>query len=319
MSSLKTIFRDSYLRDQSRHGVIRAVTLEQLGVPQTVTYRQCQPGGRWTHLLPGIVLLAKARPTARQRVEAALLHADSVGVVTGFEAARRYGLRNVPNDPRVHLLIPSEHHIRSAGFVIIERTKYLPAPQMVDDVPLAPPARAVLDGVRRIRELDPVRALLIETTQSGLVTQEELSSELESGSSRGTALPRAVLRELRADVRSVAEAVSIAVWKRAGLPAAERNIPIYDARGDYIGTPDVWCDDVGFGWEIDSYEHHFRRADYARTLERNNRYAAAGIIIVQTVPSKLRVSPTTVVAELRAAYEAAQRRPRPAVFRRPAA
>lgn len=316
---MTTIIRDSYLRDSSRHGVMRAATLEQLGVPQTVTYRQCQPGGRWTHLLPGIVLLTKARPTARQRVEAALLHADSLGVVTGFEAARRYGLRNVPNDPHVHLLIATQHHIRSAGFVVIERTKYMPEPLIVDDLPLAPPARAVLDGLRRIRQLDPVRGLLIETKQLGLATYEELSKELESGSNRGTALPRAVLRELSADVRSVAEAASIAVWKRAGLPAPERNVPIYDARGNYIGTPDVWCDDVGFGWEIDSYEHHFGRSDYARTLERNNRYAAAGIIIVQTVPTKLRVNPNVVVAELRAAYHAAQRRPRPVVLRRAAA
>ncbi|MCR3747851.1 hypothetical protein LX88_001789 [Lentzea californiensis] len=77
--------------------------------------------------------------------------------------------------------------------------------------------------------------------------------------------------------------------------------------------PDTWCDEVGLAWEIDSNEFHYSKDAYARTLERNCRYAAAGISVVQTLPSRLRKKPDAVVAELRAAYTAAQARPRPAV------
>ncbi|WP_328701326.1 hypothetical protein [Amycolatopsis pittospori] len=288
-------------------------TLEKLGVPQSTSYRRCQPGGRWTHLLPGIVLLSKEHPTARQRVEAALLHTAGVGVVSGFEAARRYGLRQAEPHGTVHVLIPEGHHIRSSKFTIVERTISMPAHRVLAGVPLAAPARAVLDGVRRIREVDPVRALLIETVETGLCSVTELSTELETGSRRGTALPRAVLRELEADVKSVPEAAALAIWNRAGLPPAKQNVRIYDAHGNYVGKPDSWCDELAMAWEVDSYAFHFGREAFRKTLHRNNRYAAAGIIVVQTLPSRIRDEPDKVIAELRAAAEAAALRPRPNV------
>lgn len=241
------------------------------------------------------------------------MHANGLGVLTGFEAARRYGLQNVPLDQSVHVLIPEDHRVNSAKFAIVERTIHMPARRIIDDIPVAAPARAVLDGVRRIRLLDPVRALLIETVESGHCTVPDLTAELNSGSKRGTALPRAVLKEINTNVKSVPEALAISLWKRAGLPAAERNVKIFDAHGNYIGMPDNWCDEVAFAWEIDSYDFHFRKSDFAKTLARNNRYAAAGIIVVQTLPSRLRDEPAAVIAELRAAFEAASDRPRPNV------
>ncbi|WP_410664629.1 hypothetical protein [Amycolatopsis sp. lyj-84] len=263
--------------------------------------------------MPGIVLLSREQPNARQRVEAALLHTADLGVVTGFEAARRYGLRLAEPHGTVHVLIPGSHHIRSSRFTIVERTIDMPARRLLAGVPLAAPARAVLDGVRRIREADPVRSLLIETVEAGLCSVGELSAELEVGSRRGTALPRAVLRELEADVKSVPEAAALAIWNRAGLPPAERNVKIYDAHGNYVGMPDSWCDKLAMAWEIDSYAFHFGRDAFRKTLHRNNRYAAAGIIVVQTLPSRIRDEPEKVIAELQAAAEAAALRPRPDV------
>ncbi len=293
--------------------MIRVATLEELGVPQSTSYRRCLPGGRWTHLLPGIVLLSKEQPTARQRIEAALMHTDDLGVVTGFEASRRYGLRQADPYGTVHVLIPEPRQIRSAKFAIVERTIHRPDRRVVEGIPLAAPARAILDGVRRIREVDPVRALLIESVETGLCSVRELSAELESGSRRGTALPRAVLRELAADVKSVPEAAALEIWKRAGLPPAERNVTICDAHGNYVGKPDSWCDELAMAWEIDSYAFHFGREAFRKTLHRNNRYAAAGIIVVQTLPSRIRDEPAEVIAELCAAAEAAAQRPRPNV------
>ncbi|MGA6163969.1 hypothetical protein [Amycolatopsis magusensis] len=302
---------DPVLRRHCRHGVIRTTTLQRLGIPPRTTYRRCQPGGPWTYLLPGIVLLARTRPTARQRIEAALLHCRGGGILTGLEAARRYGLRNIPPGSEVHLLVPADSQFRSPGFVVIERTTLLPDQRMPADVPTAPPARAVLDGARRIRELDPVLALLIEARQSGLCTVAELSAELESGSQRGTALPRAVLKSLATDLRSVPEARAAGVWRGAGLPPPTHNPELFGPGGDYLGRPDLWCDEVALAWEIDSYEHHYQRADYRLTLERNSRYAGAGIVLVQTLPSRLAKAPGAVATELRAAYEAARARPRP--------
>ena len=46
----------------------------------------------------------------------------------------------------------------------------------------------------------------------------ELNDELASGSGRGSALPREVLREISAGVRSVAEADARTLVQRSGLP-----------------------------------------------------------------------------------------------------
>ena len=219
----------------------------------------------------------------------------------------------MPAGQSVHLLVPEPHRFISTRFAQVERTRFMPETRLLDGVPLAPPVRAVLDGVRRLRELDPVRALLIESVQARLCTVDELAHELDIGSKRGTALPRSVLRQLVADTRSVPEATAMSLWIAARLPRAEQNVKIYLPDGTYVGMPDRWCDEVALAWEIDSYNLHFDRAAFKATLERNNRYASAGIVCVQTLPSRLRLEPDKVVAELRTAYETARRQSRPPV------
>jgi hypothetical protein len=299
------------LRRHSRHGAIKVATLEQLGVSQQTAYRRCVPDGPWQRLLPGTVLLTDATPTRRQLVEAALLYAGPEAMVTGLEACRLYGLKAVPDETDVHLLVPHERQVRSSDYVTIERTIRLPRPVTRDEVPLAPLVRAVLDACRRLRQFDPSRALITEAVQRGRISPGDLEYELSLGSQRGTSVPREVLRDVLQGARSVAEIDGLRVWKRTGLPSPLWNFDLFDKEGQFIARPDAWCDQVGLAWEIDSYEYHFGRSDYARTLERNTRYAAAGIVLVQTLPNRLRTEPDAVAAELVAAYQAAAKRPRP--------
>ncbi|RSD10375.1 hypothetical protein [Amycolatopsis eburnea] len=312
--------RGSWTRDAealftaSRRGVITVAHLESLGVPPATSYRRCLPGGPWQRLLPGVVLLRTGEPTRRQLIEGALLHCDGQAVVTGVEACRRQGLNRAarPDEP-VHVLLPLHLKVSSTGYVLVERTKRMPAPVRSDDLLLAPPARAVLDECRRLRERPPIRALLAEVVQQLGVDPAELVAELGAGSKRGTALPRSVLREIADGARSAAEAEAMAVWRRTGLPEPVWNLELRDGRGRYIATPDAWFDEVALAWEIDSYEFHFGQPGYAATLARNNRYSAAGVAVVQTVPSRLRSEPHSVASDLVSAYRAAAARPRPPV------
>jgi hypothetical protein len=299
------------LRQESRCGAIRVARLAELGIPPRTAYRRCKPDGPWQRPLPGIVLLTNAPPTRRQLVEAALLYAGPKALVSGLEACRRHGLHNLPATYGVHLLIPEDHRLQSSDYVVVERTKRLPPPVVRDRVPLAPVARSVLDACRRLKHHDPIRALIIEAVQRSGVSPRWLLHELEVGSQRGTAIPRAVLRDVTEGARSVAEVDAMRVWERTDLPRPRWNVPVRDASGTYIGTPDAWFAEVGLAWEIDSYEFHFERTDYANTVSRNTRYAAAGIAVVQTLPTRLRTDPTTVAAELTAAYRAAEARTMP--------
>ncbi|HET6703622.1 hypothetical protein [Amycolatopsis sp.] len=298
----------------SRRGVITVAQLEELGVPSRTSYRRCRPGRPWQRLLPGVLLLRTGTPTRRQLLESALLYGGDEAVVTGLESCRRQGLRREarPGEP-IHLLLPAHLKTSSSGYVLVERTIRMPTPIEVDELPLAPVARAVLDECRRLTERAPTRALLAEVVQQLKADPVELSAELEKGSDRGSALPREVLREIGKGARSPAEAEAMALCRRTGLPDPVWNTELHDERGRYIATPDAWWDDVALAWEIDSFEFHFGQPGYAATLLRNNRYAAAGVSVVQTVPSRLRNEPRAVADELVRAYRAAANRPRPPV------
>jgi hypothetical protein len=285
--------------------------LEELGMTRRMVYQRCMPDGPWRRLLPGIVLLNRAEPTVRQRFEAALLHGGKGAMVTGLSAAGLHGLRAAPEPTPVHVLTPASREVISTGFVVVERTTRMPEPQLREGLSVAPPHRAVLDGVRRLSDFDRIQAILSEAVQRRRCTAQDLAAELKAGSQRGSALPRRALAALLDGAHSVAEADAWLLWQRSGLPAAQRNVKIFDAKGNYIATPDTWCDDVAFAWEIDSRGHHAEGDDFAGTLARNARYTAVGIVFLQTLPARLRTEPDKVRAELWAAYETARRRPRP--------
>ncbi|MGW5700854.1 hypothetical protein [Amycolatopsis japonica] len=117
-------------------------------------------------------------------------------------------------------------------------------------------------------------------------------------------MPRQVLRDVLKGARSVAEIDAMRVWQLSGLPEPLWNHQLRDENGEYIATPDGYFKEAALAWEIDSYDFHFAKKDYAKTLDRNARYAAAGIAVLQTLPSRLRSEPEVVARELRQAYEA---------------
>lgn len=303
------------LRRSGRERVIPARELVALGVDERTVYRRCLPGGPWQRLLPGMILLHNLNPTDDQRVAGALLYAGPDALITGVNACRRHGLRpaELPRTDDVHVLVPHGHKVKSCEYVTVERTHRLPAPTTRNRVPLAPLVRATLDAARRIRTVEPVAKLLIEAIQRGHSSASSLSAELESGSTRGTAIPRRLLAEIHG-LRSVAELHGRRVTERVRVPPTHWNVDIRSASGEFIGRPDAWWDDVGMASEIDSYDWHFTAGGYARTLDRNTRYAAFGIPVVQILPSRLLKDPGRVIADLEAAYEAAAGRPRPDVY-----
>ncbi|OOC05212.1 hypothetical protein B0293_19485 [Amycolatopsis azurea DSM 43854] len=299
------------------HGplVVRAAALRAAGVPGRTISRRCGPGGPWQRLLPGIVLLHSGEPTGEQQLQAALLHGRETAVLTGLWALRRHGLERLPPPRDVHVLVSADRRVTSTGFAHVERTRHLPRPHFRNDLPVAPVPRAVIDAARRLTDPDEIQAMMAESVQRRFCTTEMLTRELDQAGRPGTALPRQALVPLICGARSVAEADAWRLWRRSGLPPGHWNVPIFDANGTYIATPDFWCDEIAFAWEIDSYRHHANLEDHRDTVARNARYVAAGIVVLQTLPSRLRTEPDQVLRELHAAFRTAQARPRPTVRR----
>ncbi|MDV6012031.1 hypothetical protein F8178_05990 [Haloechinothrix sp. LS1_15] len=261
-----------------------------------------------------MILLRNGTPTRAQAIDGALRYAGEGAVVTGLAAAGLYGLTKFTTGGQVHLLIPQDRKRVSAGYALVERTTRTPATILRQGFPVAEPTRAVLDAVRRMRDRAAVEALLAESVQRRWTTPHRLRRELEDGSDRGSALPRAVLSAIESGARSTAEARGVQLAKRSGLPPMRWNVRLRTRDGLALPTPDGWIDDVCLAWEIDSFEYHLAPSDYARTLRRHAAMTSHGIIVVHTLPSRLTSEPEAVIAELRAAYEQAARRPRPDII-----
>jgi hypothetical protein len=295
-------------------GVARVGQLERLGVPGCTVRARWQAGGPWQRLLPGVVLMQSGAPSEHQRLLAALVYAGGDAILTGAAACRCYGLRRLPPDNKVHVLVAAERQPASAGFVVVERTTRLPQARSVEGLPMAPAVRAVLDAARRLRRLDQVRALVAEAVQRQLCQVTELTAELAAGCQAGTAAVRQVLQEVDAGVRSVAECHARALVAESPLSGMLHwNVAVFDERGNFLAIPDAWADVVALAWEIDSYEFHLSPQDYGRTLRRRAAMTSAGIIVAHVLPSHVRTQPQSALAELEDAYRLASQRPRPPV------
>lgn len=297
--------RIEQLRERSDLGVISAAALKSLGVPNP--WRRCEPGGPWQRMHPGVVLLHNGPPTRDQQVTAALLRAGPGSVLTGAEACRRHSLPAAGTE--IHVLVPGR--VIGSGTLLLERASPVPPSSVVGGFPVVSAPRAVVDACRRLRSSDAATALVAAAIQKRRCTPESLRAEARTNR-YGTRLVRDVLKELgRAE--SVAERDARRLSRRIRLTTPHWNVTIADADGLIIGRPDAWYDDVGLAWEIDSKAFHSGPRDYERTLARNSRYAAAGILVVQTLPNRLRDHPDTVARELKQAHRAAAARSRPPV------
>ncbi|NKE58116.1 hypothetical protein FXN61_15270 [Lentzea sp. PSKA42] len=235
------------------------------------------------------------------------MRAGPGAVVSGAEACRRHGLP--ARGAEIHVLVPGS--VRGSGSLIVERASPMPPPADVGGFPVVRAERAVVDACRQMRSVDEATALVAAAIQKGRCTPESLRAEARTNR-YGTKLVRAVLKELgRAE--SVAERDARRLSRRIRLTTPHWNVTIADSDGLIIGRPDAWYDDVGLAWEIDSKAFHYGPRDYERTLARNSRYAAAGILVVQTLPTRLRDNPDAVARELKKAHAAAAARPRPPV------
>lgn len=297
----------------AEHGILKVSELDQLGIPRQTVHHRLSRSERWTRLLPGIAMLSTGVPTVRQQYDAALRYAGPDSMLTGSAACRLHGLDRHQNSRNVHVLIPHDQKRASKEFVEVERTERLPAPETRDGFRVAPLVRALLDAARRMPSLDAVRALLAEAVQRGLTYPHDLTAELAVGSQRGSARCRYVLAEISANVHSTAEAWAYRVLQGSDLPDMWWNVRLLAADGSLLGVPDAWIDEVGLAWQIDSRAYHLSPAAYDNTVRRHTMMTAAGVVVVHTLPSRLRDEPAAVLDELRRAHRVAQQRPRPNV------
>jgi hypothetical protein len=296
------------------HRVARAEELIGLGVPGRSVYRRCEPGGPWQRVLPGVLVLGTSPPTPTQLVQAALRYAEPDAVLTGPHALVLHGMRSVPPIARapVHVLVPKQRALRGSPRLIVERTTRMPKPQACKGFLIAPLERALLDTVRQFNVVEQVRPLLDEAVWRLGVPPNLISTEMASGTSRGTALPRRVLTEVVNGVRTEAQALAAVLIRNCKLSRPQWNMQIDDGDNAYLGPVSAWWDEVAVALDIDMDADAPDRA-ISQRIDRNSVLTSAGVIVVHTSPRRLRHRPAEFVEQLRRAHQWASSRDRPPV------
>jgi len=160
--------------------------------------------------------------------------------------------------------------------------------------------------------------MVADAVQRGICCVDSLAKEIAHPGVPGVAMPRRVLAEISDGVRSAAEAWARALIRRSRrVPPPAWNIAVRSNSGQLLAVVDAWWDDAGLAWEIDSREFHLGPAGYDTTMRRHSALAASGVLVVHTVPGRLRNDATAVLDEVERAYAEAKRRPRPEVTAAP--
>ena len=293
---------DALLRTQD--GLIHHGQLADVGITRAAL-RWRLGSGRWREVLPGVYLSVNGTPTPRQQVLAACLYAGRQAQLTGVAALRLHGLRHLPSDPWIRLLVPHSRHVPPADPVRVHRTRRMDAyAQPVGFAEVCCVARAVADAARWCPTPRAVRALVAEAVQRRLATMDHLRRELDEGPRAGGALLRRALTEVTAGALPAPEAELREILSRSVvLPAISWNALLVGlADGQPLPTPDGWIDETGVALEVDSRECHLTPADWERTMHRHNRLAEYGALVLHFPPSRIRLDPHGVVQVVERVY-----------------
>lgn len=273
------------------------------GLSRHALAHRCRPDGPWQRVLPEVYAACNGPLTGLQRRQAALLYAGPSSMLYGLTAAASLGLRAVPELDAVHVLVPPMGRRSSVGFAQVHVTvRPEEHPVRVGGLRTPSVARAVVDGCRQLSTLRSVRALIAEAVQRGRTSVPRLAEELELGPSAGSALPRRVLTEVAAGVRSAPEAELAQLLRRTKLPEPRWNVDLLDTAGCWLARPDAHWRCPALVLEVDSREWHLDPASWEATMRRHNRLQAAGYAVLHFSPSRIRAKPEAVLAEVEEAY-----------------
>ncbi len=285
--------------------------LRQLGLSSSTITRWIGPRGRWQRLLPGVVLAHRGRPTRRERLLGALLFGGVGAVITGADALQGQAASTAPTERTVQVLVPVNRQRKSFDYVRVERTRRLPAPVLRQGIPYAPVERAAIDACRALRDLDEVRRLIADLVQRRHCRVSELQAETRAAARQRTALPRLVLAEVDAGIRSVAEAKARDVMHRTGVSEPLWNVELRLADGTHFCTPDAYWPLLAAAMEIDSLAWHLSPRSYRRTKARERLLTIAGVLVIAFTPAEILDDPEGFASQLRAFLDVASRRPAP--------
>lgn len=256
--------------------------------------------GHWQDVVTGSWLRSPDPVTRDHRQQATLARLGPSAALTGADACDEYGMRDVPVDARVAVLVPHAVQCDLGAGVRLVRSTVPAATHVMRGKRWVDPTRAVYDASLG-QSLQAVRALVTAAVDDAWTGAVDLRGRLDEGPRRGSAVLRRVIGDVEAGARSAPEAEAADVLGDAArarrLPPFLLNPEVY-LHGELLVTPDIWLLGTGVGGELDSHRFHGSQASLDRTLARHARSARRGVVLVHRSPVRFRQDPLGFVAEL---------------------
>jgi hypothetical protein len=256
----------------------------------------------WRILLPGVYLAATGVPTERQRRRAALLYAGAQALLSDATALSAYGVRYLPDDQTVHVLIPARDRRVSRDGVAIRRSTRLPQGRLMDGLRYCPPDRAVADFVARIGDDRAALAVAADAVQRRIAAVEDIVEELSHVTGRGAGVAGRIGSRLMEGARSVPEADLLSLCRRSKvLPTPLVNSLLELPNGRRI-SPDLLFAEAGLVIEVNGRAFHAATDLFDAMQERHDTMTAAGLIVLHCSPHQLRTEPDRILAQIEQCY-----------------
>jgi hypothetical protein len=255
-------------------------------------------GRQWQVVLPGVYAAFTGCLTARQRLQAALLHAGAGSMLTDLAALRAHRIRYLPSEEAVRVLVPDEVQRSSRDFVIIRRTTRMPRPATIDGLPVAPVYRALCEFVARHGDERESLAVAASAVQLGRASVQQIVEETWKGPSRGRPRLLRTISSLGSGVRSTPEDDFRQLVARSSvLPTPLFNPRLVLPSGRRV-SPDALFVDSALVHETNGRDVHAGFEDFEDMQRRHDELMAAGIAVLHNAPRRIRDHGAAVLAEV---------------------
>jgi hypothetical protein len=261
-------------------------------------------GRRWQVALPGVYVAHTGPVTDLQRLLAALHFAGDEAMLDDTSALAEYGVRYLPVDNQIRVLVPDTVQRTSRDFVAVRRTIHLPRPVTGRaGIPMAPIARALTDFALRHDDERTVRAVFASAVQRRQVALSRLDQEFKIAPARGRPRLARVLEELHSGIRSAPEGdVRSLVATSRVLPRPLYNCLLRLPDGRKI-SPDLLIEDAGVVHETNGRGPHFEEEDAFDSMqERHDAMTTAGLTVLHNSPRLISREGPRVLRELETCY-----------------
>ena len=272
-------------------------------------------GPRWRRTSPGLYVPSEVDAAlVEQRILEAAQRLPEGGAVTGWAALRLHragffdgcteggnGIRPVP------LLLPPGTDVRRARGVTVRRERILDGDvTSVHGIATTTPLRATFDEIRAQLDLRSAVVVLDMALAARVLTLAELSRRLPGWAGwTGVRQVRAVLPLADPGSLSPQETRVRLVWVLdAGFPPPRCNVAVGDVDGNWVGRPDLLCEELAVVGEYDGAMHRGRDR-HRSDVRREDLFRRCGLETFTVVAGDL-ANTALVVDRMRAAVDRAR-------------